>query len=296
MRRHAPAFALALLLASLGGCTGHRERVVVGSKNFTEQVLLGEILAQALEREGIAVERRLNLGGTFVCDRAIRSGEIDLYVEYTGTAWTAILKEKTLRDPAKVLEGVRDRYAASGLVWTEPLGFDDTFAVVVRAEDARRLGIRTLSEAVRHSPSWRIGVGYEFLERADGYDGLVQTYGFRFRSPARVMDLGLLYRALLAREVDVVVGNSTDGAIERFGLVVLEDDRHYFPPYETAPVVRRQALEKVSALRTALARLGGTISTEAMRRLNLEVESGRVSAEEAARRFLDGLTAGPLRP
>jgi len=287
-RAGAPSKAMTMLVlfgAFLSSaCTRDHEAVVVGSKNFSEQVLLGEIVAQAVESFGLAVGRRLNLGGTFVCDHAIRAGEIDVYVEYTGTALTAILKQPPVRDPARVLEKVRQRYAADGLEWSDPFGFDNTFALVVR--DAPGRDVRTISDLAAASPEMRIAVGYEFMERMDGYRGLVEIYGLRFREPPRVMDLGLLYRALTGGEADVVVGNSTDGVIEKLGLRVLEDDRGYFPPYEAAAVVRREILERHPKVRTALEMLAGAISTAEMRRLNHEVDALRSPAEEVARKFL----------
>lgn len=283
MKRALVLLALVFVVA----CRPRVDRVVVGSKNFGEQVLLGEIVAQVIERRtALPVERRLALGGTFLCDRALRAGEIDVYVEYTGTAYTAILKHPPRSDPPAVLEAVRKEYARAGLEWTAPLGFDNTFALVIRGSDADRLGIRTISDAAAHAPDWRAGVGYEFMERTDGYAGLAKTYGLRFRESPRVMDLGLIYRALVEGQVDLVAGNSTDGLIARLGLRALEDDRKYFPPYEAAPAARRQLLEQHPEVRAALESLGGAISAEKMRRLNTLVDSEHRSAEEVARDFL----------
>ncbi|TME76684.1 MAG: ABC transporter substrate-binding protein [Chloroflexi bacterium] len=254
----------ALLLAV--GCAGG-DRIVVGSKNFTEQRILGELLAQTVESLGLPVERRLDLGGTFVCDAAIRAGQIDMYVEYTGTALTAILKEQPGGTPAEVLARVRAAYEPAGLVWTAPLGFDNTFALVIRSEP----GVRTISDIVPRAKSWRAGFGYEFMERADGYPGLARTYGLEFKE-TRIMDLGLLYRALVEKKVDIVAGNATDGLIEHLKLTVLGDDRHYFPPYEAAPVVRRAILAGHTELAAALEQLAGKLQAETMRRLNYAVD------------------------
>ena len=278
-----------LLLAALAGCGGG-ERVVVGSKNFTEQRILGELLAQTVESAGLRAERRLDLGGTFVCDAAIRAGQIDTYVEYTGTALGAILKEEPGDDRSGVLERVRKAYAAAGLVWTAPLGFDNTFALVIRGEDAGQLGVRTISDAVPQAPSWRAAFGYEFKERADGFPGLSRMYGLVFKE-IRIMDLGLLYRALVDRQVDVVAGNATDGQIESLKLAVLEDDKHYFPPYEAAPVVREAVLARYPALRAALDRLGGKLSAETMRRLNYAVDAEHRDPAAVVKEFL--ASAGP---
>jgi glycine betaine/choline ABC-type transport system substrate-binding protein len=279
---------LALAFGLLAGCRP-ADRVVVGSKNFSEQVLLGEIVAQSIERRArVPVERRLGLGGTFVCDHALRAGEIDVYVEYTGTAFTAILKRSPISDRARVLAEVRNAYPESGIDWTTPLGFENAFALVVRAEDAERLGVHTISDLAAH-PEWRAAFGYEFMERADGFAGLARTYGLRFEQPPRTLDLGLLYRALVDRQADVAAGNSTDGLIASLGLRVLTDDRGYFPPYDAVPLARRSVLDRHPAVRAALASLGGRISAEEMRRLNYRVDGDKVSAEQVAREFLSSI-------
>jgi glycine betaine/choline ABC-type transport system substrate-binding protein len=285
MRRRA---VLALALGLLAGCRP-ADRVVVGSKNFSEQVLLGEIVAQSIERRArVPVERRLGLGGTFVCDHALRAGEIDVYVEYTGTAYTAILKRSPIADRARVLAEVREAYAESGLEWRTPLGFENAFALVVRGDDAERLGVHKISDLTAH-PEWRAAFGYEFMERADGFAGLARTYGLRFEQPPRTLDLGLLYRALVDRQADVAAGNSTDGLIASLHLRVLTDDRGYFPPYDAVPVARRSVLERQPAVRSALESLGGHISADEMRRLNYRVDAEKVSAEQVAREFLSSI-------
>jgi osmoprotectant transport system substrate-binding protein len=273
------------------------DRIVVGSKNFSEQVLLGEIVAQAIEGSGLAVDRRLNLGGTFVCDRALRAGEIDVYVEYTGTAYTAILKRPPGADREEVLRQVRAQYGEAGLQWLEPLGFENTFAMIVRGDDAERLSLRTISDLAAH-PEFRAAFGYEFMERADGFPGLARTYGLAFRERPRVMDLGLLYRALVDHQADVVAGNSTDGQIASLALRVLEDDRRYFPPYDAVPVARRAVLERYPGLKGVLDSLGGRISADEMRRLNYRVFGVRASSEQVAREFLAQIpgSGGTLRP
>jgi glycine betaine/choline ABC-type transport system substrate-binding protein len=275
----------ALALVAAVGCRP-ADRVVVGSKNFGEQVLLGEIVAQTIEqRTHLPVERRLNLGGTFVCDRAIRAGEIDVYVEYTGTAFTAILKQTKAADRTAVLDEVRRRYGAEGLEWTAPLGFENTFAIVMRGDDADRLRVSRISDLAAH-PELRAAFGYEFMERADGFTGLAKAYGLAFREPAKIMELGLLYRALVDKQADVVAGNSTDGVIPKLGLRVLEDDRHYFPPYDAVPVVRRATLDRHPEIRAALDALGGSISADHMRQLNYRVDGERIHAERVASEFV----------
>ena len=274
-----------LAVVTMIGCRS-ADRIVVGSKNFSEQVLLGEIVAQTIERRtGLAVDRRLNLGGSFVCDRALRAGGIDVYVEYTGTAYTAILKRPPIADRQQVLAEVRKQYAGAGLEWTAPLGFENTFAMVIRGDDADRLGVRTISDVAAH-PDWRAAFGYEFMERADGFRGLAESYHLAFRNPPRVMELGLLYRALVDGQADLVAGNSTDGLIASLGLRVLDDDHHYFPPYDAVPVARLLMFERHPEVRAALDSLGNRITAAEMRRLNYRVDAEKASAEETAREFI----------
>jgi glycine betaine/choline ABC-type transport system substrate-binding protein len=283
--------ALVGVVLACAACGGDGERVRVGGKNFTEQRVLGELLAQTIEAEGLAVERRLDLGGTFVCDAALRAGQIDVYVEYTGTALTAILKEPPVADPAAALTRVRALYAPAGLVWTAPLGFDNTFALVVRPD----AGARTISEAAPKAREWTAAFGYEFKERADGYPGLARAYGLAFRE-VKVMDLGLLYRALVERKADVVAGNATDGVIDHLGLVALADDRRYFPPYEAVPVVRRAALERHPRLGPALAALAGSLDATAMRRLNYRVDGEHVAPATVVREFRQARASATTGP
>ena len=272
----AAAFLSAVALA----CGG--DRIVVASKNFTEQTILAELVAQQIERRtDLRVDRRFYLGGTFVCHRAITSGEVDIYVEYTGTALTAILEIPPLRSPDAVYDTVSRIYDERfDLVWGEPLGFNNTFAILVRGSDARRLGLETVSDAAEHTPDWRPGFGYEFMEREDGFAGLKETYGLEFGAPPKTMELGLTYRALAEGQVDLIAGNSTDGLIRALDLKHLQDDRNYFPPYEAAPIVRRTVLDTHPELGEALDELAGTISDDEMRRLNylVDVEHRDVAA------------------
>jgi len=266
MARALSWLAFALVAA---GCHGPR-RIVVGSKNFTESDLLGEIVAQQIERRtGLSVERRLHLGGSFVCHEAITRGAIDIYVEYTGTAFTAILKQPPVTDPDSVLRYVRSEYSKRfAIEWVRPFGFNNTFAILVRHGDADRYGLKSIADLAPVAPRLKAGFGYEFLERADGFPGLSARYSLRFSQPPTAMDLGLTYRALADGKVDVIAGNSTDGQIAALDLVQLADDRNYFPPYQAAALVRRAVLEKYPALANALAELGGRISDTEMRRLN----------------------------
>ena len=277
-RRTAVAAAATTIAIALiaGGVTAARARaaIVVGSKNFTEQVILGELVAQTIEREtGLAVQRRLNLGGTLICDRALTTGDIDVYVEYTGTALTAVFHQPPASDSRAVYETVRQEYARTGRTLLPPLGFDNTFAILVRGKDARTLGLRTIDDAARVTPGWRAGFGYEFAERPDGYPGLAATYGLRFPGAPRVMDLTLSYRALSSGQVDLIAGDATAGLISALDLVQLEDNRHYFPPYDAAPVARAQTLLKYPQVREALEKLGGRVSADEMRRLNYAADA-----------------------
>ena len=277
---------LAALLASCG--PARRDTIVVGSKNFSEQALLGEILAQHLEaRTKLAVSRRFYLAGSYICQQALLAARIDTYVEYTGTALTAILHDPLESDPAAVFGRVREEYKARfGLEVMPSLGFNNTFAIVVRGEDARRMKLKKLSEGSRFPRQWRAGFGYEFMERPDGYAGLARTYGLEFDSAPRILDLGLLYRALLEKQVDIVAGNSTDGLLAARDLMILEDDKHYFPPYEAIPIVRRQTFERFPEVRGAIAELAGKISDAEMQKMNYLVDGERRDIAEVAREFL----------
>ena len=296
-RRAVAAAALCVaMLVSAGAAFAlmpGRQRIVVGSKNFTEQVILGEIVAQAIERyAGLRVDRRLNLGGTFICDRALRAGDVDVYVEYSGTALTAVFRQPVSRDPARVIDVIRRLYADAGVALRAPLGFDNTFALLVRGADARALGLTRLSQLAARAPTWRAAFGYEFLEREDGYRGLATTYGLRFVEPPRVMDLTLIYRALAERQIDVTAGDATAGLIEALDLVALVDDRRYFPPYDAVPLVHAATLLRHPVLGDALNRLAGRIDAAAMRRMNYAVDGRRRDPADVAREFLDTLDRG----
>jgi len=278
--------ALALLLPSCS--RSHSDRVVVGSKNFTESFLLGEMFAQMIEaRTQLKVDRRFYLAGTYICQQAILAGRIDIYPEYTGTALTAILKQKAVGDKQDVYQRVKSEYERRfGLTLGPALGFNDTFAMEIRGDDARRFNIKTLSEAAAFAPKWRAGFGYEFMERPDGYRGLVATYGLHFAEPPRIMDLGLLARTLKDRQIDLAGGNATDGQIPALGFFVLEDDRHYFPPYEAVPVIRQQTLQQHPEVAQVLAELSGKISDAEMQSLNYAVDGQHRDATEVISEFL----------
>jgi osmoprotectant transport system permease protein len=288
-----PAAAVVALVVLAAGAVAaalvHDERsaIRVGSKNFTEQIILGELAAQAIEtRTSLRVERRLNLGGTFICDRAIRAGDIDVYPEYSGTALAAIFKAPAAADPEGVFEDVRRRYAELGLTLLEPLGFENTFAILVRGDDARRFSLATIEDAAPHARAWRAGFGYEFLQRADGFPGLAERYGLRFAAPPQAMDLSLIYRALAERQVDLIAGDATSGLIEAYDLVMLRDNRRYFPPYDAAFLARSATLLAHPQVREALESLSGHVSIEDMRRMNHAVDADRRDPAEVVREFL----------
>ncbi len=289
IRRNLSVAVLAALALLFPSCSSsHSDRIVVGSKNFTESFILGELIAQQIEAHThLQVERRFYLAGSYICQQAILAGRIDVYPEYTGTALTAILKGNASGDQLDVYRRVKSEYERRfGLTLTPAFGFNDTFAMEIRGEDARRLNIKTLSQATAFAPQWHAGFGYEFMERPDGYRGLAATYGLRFAEQPRIMDLGLLARALKDHQIDLAAGNATDGLIPSLDLFVLEDDRHYFPPYEAVPVIRQQTLQQHPEIAQALAGLAGRISDEEMQRLNYAVDGQHRDPKEVVHEFL----------
>ncbi|HXZ31516.1 MAG TPA: glycine betaine ABC transporter substrate-binding protein [Terriglobales bacterium] len=281
--------ALVCFSALLASCGPSREnRIVIGSKNFTEQLVLGELFAQQIEKKThLPVERRFYLAGTYICQQAILSGRIDIYPEYSGTALTAVLKERPEGNREEIYNRIKAEYAKQfDLVVGPTLGFNDTFAIEIRGEDARRLKLTTISEAAAYTHQWRPGFGYEFMERPDGYKGWMKTYGLRFAEAPRIMDLGLLDRALKDKQVDLIAGNMTDGLIPALDLFVLEDDRLYFPPYEAVPIIRQETLVHHPELSEALNELGGKISDTDMRRLNYAVDGQKRDVKEVVHAFM----------
>ena len=277
-----------VLTFALTACSPPRpDHPVIGAKNFTEQVVLGELLAQEIEaKSSLKVERRFYLAGSYICQQALVSGRIDAYVEYTGTALTAILKQPVDRSPESVFNKVRQLYASRyHVAVAAPLGFENTFAMVIRGDDAQRLHLTTLSQAAQYTPQWRLGVGYEFEQRPDGLPGLSTAYGLKFAGEPRTMDLGLLYRALNVHQVDMIAANSTDGPIQAFGLVALNDDKHYFPPYQAVPLVRDEALQRWPQIQHALNALAGKISADDMRAMNEAVDGQHRDPAEVVRAF-----------
>ena len=278
-----------LCIIFLVSCSpSHSDRIVVGSKNFTESFILGELIAQQIESHThLKVERRFYLAGTYICQQAMLAGRIDIYPEYTGTALTTILKQGISGNSKDVYGRVKTEYERRfGFTIGPSFGFNDTFAMEIRGEDARRLKVQTLSQAAQFAPRWRAGFGYEFMERPDGYRGLVSTYGLHFAEQPRIMDLGLLARALKERQIDFAAGNATDGLIPKLDLFVLEDDRHYFPPYEAVPVIRRQVLEQHPEIERVLDELSGKISDAEMQNMNYLVDAQHRDTQDVVREFL----------
>ena len=284
------AIALLLVVAAIGIWRYTRPpsapgRVVIGSKDFTESTLLAEIVAQMLEARGVTVERRFELGGNLPHE-ALVSGTLDLYPEYTGTSFTAILRHAPITDPAAVYDKVKSEYAEKFKVEVSPpLGFENTFAILVRGADARQLNLKTVSDAIPHTPKWRAGFGQDFMSRADGYPGFSKAYNLNF-AEVREMDLSLTYIALSSKQVDLIAGNSTEGRIAQLDLVQLTDDRRYFPPYEAVYLVRRDTLSRSPQLREVLVTLTTAISTEEMRQLNYEIDGNKRDLKEVVRTWL----------
>lgn len=261
--------------------------ITIGSKNFTEQVILGEILAQQIENHtNLEVDRKFNLGGTFIAHEAVKAGKIAGYVEYTGTAFTAVLKEKVITDPKIVYEKVKQAYQDKyNLIVMPSLGFENTFAMIIRGEDAKKWQVKNLSEIAKYSPQMQAGFGYEFLERADGFPGLSKTYGLKFAN-IKQMELGLMYQALKEKQVDFIAASSTDGLIQVLNLVILEDDKKYFPPYEAVPVFNQEILEKYPELVETINKLAGKISTAEIQQMNYQVDNQSQPVEEVVREWL----------
>ncbi|MEP6786926.1 MAG: ABC transporter permease/substrate-binding protein [Acidobacteriota bacterium] len=255
------------------------QKIVVGSKDFTESVILAEILAQMLEKKGVSVDRKLELGGNIAHD-SLLSEQVDVYPEYTGTAYTAILKHQPITDPQAVYDQTKSEYAKKfNLTVSPPLGFSNDFAILVRGDVARKNNLKTISDAVPLAKNWQAGFGQDFMSRADGYAGFSKAYGFNFAKQPREMDLSLTYRALQSGELDIIAGNSTDGLITALDLFQLADDKHYFPPYQAVFIARAEVGETLNDTFNALK---NAISTEEMRRLNYEVDGNKRTPKDVA--------------
>ena len=273
---------------ALAGCSHKPRQIVVGSKNFTEQLILGEIAAQHIEnRLHQAVDRKLNLGGTLLAHQALLGKQIDLYPEYTGTAFTNVLKLQGLTDPNIVMDRVRTEYRSQmALEWTDPLGFQNTFALAVRGDDARNRHLETLSDAANDRAGFTLGAGYEFLSRPDGFGTLNAGYPIHWVGAPKSMDLGLLYTALKQKQVDMVAASSTDGMLSVLDVKVLKDDKQAFPPYQACYVVRADTLAAFPELRKALAELSGKMTDDAIRKLNYEVDGKHRPVPQVAKEWL----------
>ena len=283
----AGVLVLLLLVGGLLWSERAQGRIVIGSKDFTEQVILGELLAQLIEGSTpLKVQRKLNLGDTLVCETAMRAGDLDLYVEYTGTALTAVFKQPVLLDSNQVNARVSASYAATGRTMLPALGFNNTYVILVRGEDARLLGLKTISDAAKHSSKWRAGFGSAFLDREDGYRGLVQTYGLQFAEAPLAMNLSLTYRALAEKQVDIISGDATNGLISKLDLFALEDDRRYFPPYHAVPIIRADTLNRHPELRELFDRLAGKVTDQEMRQMNYEADVERHDPPVIVKDFL----------
>ena len=290
----AMAVGLLLAFAAWGWLLDHpmdgsnRPTITIGSKDGSEMILLGHMLADLVQAHTpLRVDRRFNLGGTLVCYNALRLGGLDAYVEYTGTALTTILKAPVQTDPQAVLERVRTELKdRDHVVCLDPLGFENTFAILMRRDQAQWLGIRQISDLLAHKRDIRPGFGPEFMNRPDGYPGLVRAYGLEFAHAPREMDRNLLYRALTQESIDLAAGDSTDGRIAAFNLFQLDDDRRYFPPYQAVPLVRAETLQRFPELREVLNLLAGKIDAAAMRQMNREVDQEGKKPEEVAHSFL----------
>lgn len=283
----AAVIILVICVLTWRGGSSNTDTIRIGSKDFTESALLAEIVAQMLEARGVSVERRFELGGNLPHD-ALVSGTLDLYPEYTGTSYTTILHHPPIGDPRAVYDQTKQEYADKFKIEVSaPIGFENTFAILIRGADARALNLKTISDAAPHTNKWRAGFGQDFMSRADGYPGFSKAYGLKF-AELREMDLSLTYIALSSHQVDLIAGNSTEGRIATLDLFQLADDRHYFPPYEAVYLVRQDTLQRVPALREVMAKLANAISTEEMRRLNYEIDGNRRDPKEVVKEWIGG--------
>lgn len=285
-------FFMIVITLFLSGCSSSKKddqkTITVGSKHFTEQEILGEIMATLLEEKSdINVLRKLNLGGTMVCFNALRTGDIDLYAEYSGTGLVNILNKKTIPEPEKVYEIVQKNFDEQfGLIWLKPFGFNNTYTLTMRKSHAQTLDIETISDVIPYKDRLLPGFDAEFVERPDGYQGLTELYGFEFRKKFRQMDPGLMYKALAEGAVDIIDAFATDGRIRAYDLVTLKDDRHYFPPYYAAPLIREETLSNYPEIGEILNSLAGMISNKKMQELNYKVDEQEMDPADVARAFL----------
>ena len=280
--------SMVFIMGALPQAAVGQEKVVVGSKGFTEQVILGNMLSLLLENDGFKVDRKIGLGGTVICHEALVRGDISVYVEYTGTGLVTILKKAVLNNPEEVYQVVKKDYEDKfKLTWLKPWGFNNTYCIVMRKADAERLKVKKVSDLKSLAGNMTLGATIEFVARPDGIPGLVKHYELKFKDQ-KGMDPGLVYKAIAENQVDVISGFATDGRIPAFNLVVLEDDMRFFPPYFAAPVVRTELLAKAPKMAEVLNRLAGKISDDAMAILNSAVDVKKQDPEAVAKDFLKG--------
>ena len=280
--------ALVIVLSmTLSGCSGG-DKITIGSKDFSENIILGEMFAQLIEnRTELDVNRKLNLGGTFVCFEAVKKGEIDLYTEYTGTGLSAILEREVIYDPDEAYRVVSEEFDKQfGVTWLEPLGLNNTYAIAVSNEVYEEYGIETYSDLAKVSNNLVFGGGYEFHNRQDGFEGLVDLYGMEFKGEPVKMEISLKYQAIGNGDIDVTDAFATDGPIRKYNLKVLEDDKGFFPPYYASAIIKNETMEKYPELEGLLNELGGQIDDPTMIELNYLVDVEGKSIESVAEDFL----------
>jgi osmoprotectant transport system substrate-binding protein len=291
-KRKIVALALTLaaamaLTAALGGCSG-KDSVTIGSKDFGENIVLGEMFAQLIEKHSdLSVDRKLNMGGTFICFEAIQKGDIDIYPEYTGTALTAQLKLDVISDPDEAYRVVAEEFDRQfGVKWLDPFGFNNTYTLAVTDAVYQQYGIETYSDLAEISEGLVFGAEHEFFDRQDGFDGLVEVYNMTFKGEPKKMNVSLKYQAIGNGDMDVTDAFATDGPIKQYNLKVLEDDKGFFPPYYAAPIVRKETLDKHPELEGILNMLAGRIDDEAMTELNYRIDVESHDIEVVAKDFL----------
>ena len=296
--KHVLAIVAVLALALAAAAVWKMRRsadLVVGGKDFTEQEILTEMIALLIEgNTDLTVARKPYLGGTMVCFNALKAGDLDLYAEYTGTGLVNILDRKAIADPQESYDVVKrafdDEY---GLTWLKPFGFNNTYTLTLRKDQAKALGLKTFSDLAAHltsgkEPTLTAGFTAEFLDRPDGYKGLAEAYGLKFAAEPKQLDPGLMYQACADGSVDVICAFATDGRIAAQGLVTLEDDRCFFPPYYAAPLVQQATLDGHPEIEALLNRLAGRLDDGTMQKLNYAVDrkDNPRRARDVAREFL----------
>jgi osmoprotectant transport system substrate-binding protein len=280
--------ALLVMTLALSGCGGEKKSVVIGSKDFTESIILGEMFAQLIEgNTDIDVTRKLNMGGTFVCFEAVKNGDIDLYPEYTGTGLTAQLKMDVITDADEAYQVVAEEFDKQfNIKWLSPLGLNNTYTLAVTQEVAEEYGVETFSDLAGVSENLIFGAEHEFFNRQDGFEGLVEAYDMKFAGEPKKMQVALKYQAIGNGDMDVTDAFATDGQIIQYNLKILEDDKGFFPPYYVAPIVKNETLEQFPELEEVLNMLAGLVDVATMTELNYRVDVEGESVEAVAADFL----------